>query len=108
MVIGDSYLGYFTNYQIGGVLDDKDRIQDGPTLELIRKIAVKWAESGMDIFCNSTAVDGRVLATREALSDSGFDETLIMSSIKFNSAFYMSGVGLTGTGKSYAYDKGVY
>lgn len=108
MVIGDSYLGYFTNHQIGGVLDDKDRIQDGPTLELIRKIAVKWAESGMDIFCNSTAVDGRVLAAREALSDSGFDETLIMSSIKFNSAFYMSGVGLTGTGKSYAYDKGVY
>ncbi len=108
IVIGDSYLGYFTDHQIGGVLDDTGKIQDGPTLELIRKIAVKWAESGVDIFCNSTAVDGRVLAAREALADAGLDDTLIMSSIKFNSAFYMSGVGLTGTGKSYAYDKGVY
>ncbi len=37
MVIGDSYLGYFTNHQIGGVLDDKDRIQDGPTWNLSGK-----------------------------------------------------------------------
>lgn len=108
IVIGDSYLGYFTDHQIGGVLDDKGKIQDEPTLELVRKIAVKWAESGVDIFCNSTMVDGRVLAAREALAEAGFDDTLIMSSIKFNSAFYMSGAGLTGTGQSYSYDKGVY
>lgn len=108
LVIGDSYLGYFTDHQIGGVLDDKGKLLDEPTLDLVRKIAVRWAEAGMDVFCNSTMVDGRVVVAREALAEAGFDETLIMSSIKFNSAFYMSGVGLTGTGQSYAYDKGVY
>jgi porphobilinogen synthase len=108
VVIGDSYLGYFTHHQIGGVLDDKGTIQDGPTLELVKKIAIKWAESGVDVFCNSTMVDGRVFVAREALDEAGFDDTLIMSSIKFNSAFYLSGAGLTGTGESYSYDKGVY
>lgn len=107
-IIGDSYLGYFTDHQIGGVLDDSGRILDEPTLEIIARIAVKWAESGVDIFCNSTMVDGRVRAAREALDAKGFDEVLIMSSIKYNSAFYMSGAGLTGTGASYSYDKGVY
>ncbi len=107
-LIGDSYLGYFTDHQIGGVLDDSGRILDGPTLDLVARIAVKWAQSGVDVFCNSTMVDGRVRAAREALDENGFDDVLIMSSIKFNSAFYLSGAGLTGTGESYSYDKGVY
>jgi len=108
VIIGDSYLGYFTDHQIGGILDEKKRILDKPTLETVRKIAVKWAESGVDVICCSTMVDGRVQAAREALDEAGFDETLIMGSIKFNSAFYLAGAGFTATGESYSYDKGVY
>ena len=108
IIIGDSYLGYFTDHQIGGVLDKNMKIMDEPTLESIRKIAVKWAKCGVDIFCNATMVDGRVKAAREALDAAGCHDTLIMSSIKFNSAFYAPGAGITQTGGSYTYDKSVY
>ena len=101
-------MGYFTDHMIGGVLDRDQKILDKPTLEVVSKISVSWAEAGVDIICCSTMVDGRVEAARKALDEAGFDDTLTMGSIKFNSAFYLAGSGFTATGGSYSYDKGVY
>lgn len=107
-VIGDSYLGYFTDHQIGGVLDEQGRIMDEATLEVVQKVAVAWAKAGVDIFCCSTMVDGRVAAARSALDAAGLTDMILMSSIKFNSEFYKAGTGATATGGSYGYDKSVF
>lgn len=108
VLIGDSYLGYFTDHQIGGVLDGHGRIDDGPTREILGKIAVAWARAGIDIMCCSTMVDGRVAAARQALHDAGLEDMSLMSAIKFNSAFYKAGTGATDTGGSQAFDKSVF
>lgn len=107
-IIGDSYLGYFTDHQIGGVLDDSQRILDRATLESISNMAVAWAKAGVDIMCCSTMVDGRVAAARTALDAEGLEDMILMSSIKYNSAFFKAGTGTTATGASYGFDKRVF
>lgn len=108
LIVGDSYFGYFTDHQVGGVLDANQKIDNVATRDALRKIAVTWAKAGIDVLCCSTMVDGRVSAVREALDAEGFDDIILMSSVKFNSAFFKAGTDFTGTGQSYGYDKSVY
>lgn len=107
-IIGDSYMGYFTDHQIGGVLDAQQRILDRETLDSVGKTAIAWARAGVDIFCCSTMVDGRVAAARAALDADGLDDMLLMASVKYNSAFFKAGTGTTATGDSYGFDKKVF
>ena len=59
------------------------------SLEVMTQIAVSHAKAGCDIVAPSCMLDGMVLAIREALDDSGFEEIPIMSySTKFASALY--------------------
>lgn len=108
VIIGDSYFGYFTDHQIGGVLDSDQKIDNRATRDALRRIAVCWAHAGIDILCCSTMVDGRVAVVRDALETEGFDDIILMSSVKFNSAFFKAGTDFTATGASYSYDKSVY
>ncbi|NKW10806.1 hypothetical protein HGG76_21425 [Ochrobactrum tritici] len=105
VIIGDSYMGYFTDHMIGGVLDSDNRILDKETLDSVARTAVAWGKAGVDILCCSTMVDGRVGAAREALDAENLDDMLLMSSIKYNSAFFKAGTGTTATGASYGFDK---
>lgn len=108
VIIGDSYLGYFTDHQIGGVLDKTGTIDDVQTREVVGKLAVAWAKAGVDILCCSTMVDGRVAAARSALDQAGLTDMSLMSAIKFNSGFYRAGAGATDTGGSAGFNKAVF
>lgn len=108
VIIGDSYMGYFTDHMIGGVLDDNQRILDKETLASISRTAVAWGRAGVDVLCCSTMVDGRVSAAREALDAEGINDMILMSSVKYNSAFFKAGTGTTATGASYGFDKKVF
>ena len=64
-------------------------IDNDSSLEVLAKIAVSQAESGVDVAAPSAMMDGQVSAIRTALDDSGFSDVLIMShSAKHRSGFY--------------------
>ena len=64
-------------------------IDNDSSLEVLAKIAVSQAESGVDVVAPSAMMDGQVHAIRTALDDSGFSDVLIMShSAKHRSGFY--------------------
>jgi porphobilinogen synthase len=64
-------------------------IQNDPSLQLLAKTAVSHAEAGADIIAPSDMMDGRVRAIRQALDQSGFNHTPILSyAAKYASAYY--------------------
>ncbi|MGW8121055.1 porphobilinogen synthase [Roseivirga echinicomitans] len=66
----------------GEILNDE-------TLEVLGKMALAQAETGVDIIGPSDMMDGRVAYIREALDDNGFKNVSIMSyTAKYASAFY--------------------
>lgn len=65
------------------------RVQNDPTLKLLAKTALAYAEAGADIIAPSDMMDGRVAAIRSALDGRGFSNTPILSyAAKYASAFY--------------------
>jgi porphobilinogen synthase len=65
------------------------RVKNDPTLELIARTALSHVEAGADMVAPSDMMDGRVGTIREALDESGYQETPIMAySAKYASAFY--------------------
>ena len=65
------------------------KIVNDETLGVLAKMSVAQAEAGFDIIGPSDMMDGRVAAIREALDESGFVDTGIMSyTAKYASAFY--------------------
>lgn len=66
----------------GEILNDE-------TLEVLGKMALVQAETGIDIIGPSDMMDGRVAYIREVLDDNGFKNVSIMSyTAKYASAFY--------------------
>lgn len=83
LVICDVCLCEYMSHGHCGVVHDGQVLND-PTLKLLTKAAVAYAEAGADIVAPSDMMDGRVAAIRAALP-----ETPIMSySAKYASAFY--------------------
>ena len=71
-----------------GIVKDGE-VQNDPTLELLGKIAVSYAEAGVDIVAPSAMMDGQIGAIREALDEAGYDQIPIMAySAKYASGFY--------------------
>ncbi|WP_066352694.1 porphobilinogen synthase [Fervidicola ferrireducens] len=67
----------------GGVVDNDS------TLEVLAKVALSHAVAGADVVAPSDMMDGRVLAIRTALDESGYTNVSIMAySAKYASAFY--------------------
>lgn len=72
-----------------GIVDNEGNILNDETLEVLGKMAVAQAETGIDIIGPSDMMDGRVGYIRETLDDNGFSNVSIMSySAKYASAFY--------------------
>jgi len=88
LVITDVCLCEYTNHGHCGVVRHGKVLND-PTLVLLAKSAVAYADAGADIIAPSDMMDGRVAAIRAALDKAGHTDTPIMSyAAKFASAFY--------------------
>jgi porphobilinogen synthase len=88
LVVTDVCLCEYTSHGHCGVVED-GRVKNDPTLDLLARTAVSHVEAGADMVAPSDMMDGRVSAIREALDESGYQETPIMAySAKYASAFY--------------------
>ena len=88
VVIGDVCLCEYMSHGHCGIIKDGE-VQNDPTLEILGKVAVSYAEEGVDIVAPSAMMDGQVVAIREALDDAGFEQVPIMAySAKYASGFY--------------------
>ncbi|CDM64041.1 porphobilinogen synthase [Pyrinomonas methylaliphatogenes] len=88
IIIADTCLCEYTSHGHCGVVRD-GAVMNDETLELLARTAVSQAAAGADIVAPSAMMDGQVAAIREALDQSGFAETAIMSyAVKYASAFY--------------------
>lgn len=88
LVITDVCLCEYMSHGHCGVIKDGE-IDNDITLEILAKIALSHAESGVDMVAPSDMMDGRVAAIRNTLDENGFNQIPIMSyAAKYASAFY--------------------
>jgi porphobilinogen synthase len=88
VVIGDVCLCEYMSHGHCGIVKDGE-VQNDPTLDLLGKIAVSYAEAGIDIVAPSAMMDGQIGAIREALDEAGYDQIPILAySAKYASGFY--------------------
>lgn len=88
VVITDVCLCEYTSHGHCGMLKGHE-VENDSTLEILARVAVSHAQSGADLVAPSDMMDGRVRAIREALDESGFEQTGILAySAKYCSAFY--------------------
>jgi len=88
LVVTDVCLCEYTSHGHCGVVEDAE-VQNDPTLALLSRMAVSHARAGAHVVAPSDMMDGRVGAIRQALDESGFASTPILSyAAKYASAFY--------------------
>ncbi len=109
-VITDVALDPFTSHGQDGLIDSDGYVLNDETVDVLIKQSLSHAEAGADIVAPSDMMDGRIGAIRNALEESGYIHTNILSySAKYASSFYgpfREAVGSSGNlGKS---DKKTY
>jgi porphobilinogen synthase len=89
-VITDIALDPYTDHGHDGVLTEAGiDVDNDRTLEILARMSVLNAASGVDFVAPSDMMDGRVGGIREALDVAGFSNTAILAySAKFASAYY--------------------
>jgi len=88
VIMPDVALDPYSIYGHDGIIENGKIINDA-TNDALAKMAVSHAEAGADIVAPSDMMDGRVLAIREALEESGFHDVGILSyAAKYASSFY--------------------
>lgn len=89
VLIADLCVDEYTDHGHCGVLDEGGQPDNDATLEIYERIAVAQATAGADIVAPSGMMDGQVFAIREALDDTGFDQTAILAyAAKYATALY--------------------
>ena len=87
-MMADCCLCEYTDHGHCGVMKD-ELLQNDETLVLLQKIAISYAEAGVDSVAPSGMVDGMVQALRGSLDSEGYSSILILSyAIKYASHFY--------------------
>jgi len=87
-VITDVCLCEYTSHGHCGLLEGHE-VHNDSTLEVLAEVALSHARAGADLIAPSDMMDGRVAAIRDALDESGFDQTGILAySAKYCSGFY--------------------
>jgi porphobilinogen synthase len=87
-IIADTCLCEYTSHGHCGVVRGGEVLND-ESLELLARTAASQAAAGADIVAPSAMMDGQVGAIREALDESGFENTAIMAyAVKYASGFY--------------------
>jgi porphobilinogen synthase len=88
-VIADVCLCEYTSHGHCGIVNEKGTILNGPTLEMLQRVATSYARAGVDIVAPSGMIDGMVGAIRAQLNEEAFDEVAIMPyAVKYYSSFY--------------------
>lgn len=88
-VLTDVALDPYTSHGHDGLIDDKGRVLNDETVEVLVRQALVQADAGADIVAPSDMMDGRIGAIRQALETDGHFDTAIMAySAKYASAFY--------------------
>jgi len=88
LVMTDVALDPFSSYGHDGIVEGGKIINDA-TVEILAEMSISHADAGANFVAPSDMMDGRILGIREALDQSNFIDTGIMSySAKYASAFY--------------------
>ena len=88
-VITDVALDPYTSHGQDGLIDSNGYVLNDETVEVLIKQSLSHAEAGADIVAPSDMMDGRIGAIRNALEESGFIHTNILSyAAKYASSFY--------------------
>ncbi|MEN6566483.1 MAG: porphobilinogen synthase [Veillonellales bacterium] len=88
VVMSDVCLCEYTSHGHCGMLKG-EKIDNDSTLPLLAQTALSHVQAGADMVAPSDMMDGRVLAIRGKLDDSGFSDVSIMSyAVKYASAYY--------------------
>ena len=88
LVITDVCMCEYTDHGHCGIIKD-NYVQNDETLKYLSKIAVSYADAGVDVVAPSDMMDGRVGAIREALDKNDYINTPIFSyAAKYASTYY--------------------
>lgn len=88
LIMTDIAMDPYSSYGHDGIVQDGEILND-ESVEVLAKMAVSHAESGVDMVAPSDMMDGRIVAMRQALDDEGFEHTGIMAySAKYASSYY--------------------
>ncbi len=108
-IVCDVALDPFTSHGHDGLIDDRGRVLNDATVDMLTAQALLQARMGADVVAPSDMMDGRIGAIRAALEDEGLTDTLILAyAAKYASGFYGpyrdaigSATALTGDKKTY-------
>ncbi|MCS6770705.1 MAG: porphobilinogen synthase [Kiritimatiellae bacterium] len=88
-VITDVAMDPYSSEGHDGYVDEKGRIDNDTTLDILAEMAVAQARAGADMVAPSDMMDGRVGRIRSALDQAGFSSVGILSyAAKYCSSFY--------------------
>jgi porphobilinogen synthase len=88
VVLGDVCMCEYTSHGHCGIIKD-NYVQNDETLDYLSKIAVSYADAGVDVIAPSDMMDGRVKAIREGLDANDYINTPIFSyAAKYASTYY--------------------
>ena len=105
-VIADLCMCEYTDHGHCGILDG-EKVDNDKTLDCLARIALSYAEAGVDMVAPSDMMDGRVAAIRAALDGQGYTDLPIMAySAKYASAFYGPFRAAAGSAPSFGDRKG--
>lgn len=89
LLIADVALDPYTTHGQDGLIDENNRVQNDPTIDVLVEQSILQAQAGADIIAPSDMMDGRIGAIRTQLDRTGLHNTLICSyCAKYASAFY--------------------
>jgi porphobilinogen synthase len=89
VVIADLCNCEYTDHGHCGILTEAGEVDNDATVALLVRVALTYAEAGVDVIAPSDMMDGRVEALRAALDAHGYINVTIMAySAKYASAFY--------------------
>lgn len=88
-VIADVCMCEYTDHGHCGILDCHHEVDNDQTLLMLNKIAISYANAGVDMIAPSDMMDGHITSLRTALDEAGYPYLPIMGySAKYASSYY--------------------
>ena len=88
-VIGDVCMCEYTDHGHCGILNAEGDVMNDETLSYLNRIALSYAQAGIDMVAPSDMMDGHIASIRQTLDSAGFQNVAIMGySAKYASSFY--------------------
>lgn len=104
LIFSDLALDPYTTHGHDGVINKNGDVDNDATVEILGKMAVMTASTGVDFVAPSDMMDGRVGHIRSVLDQSGNEKTGILSyCVKYASAYYGPFRDAVGSKKSGSY-----